>query len=288
MAAPQSVINSPESSAMTLDQWKPLKETFDYRGFLQAYIGLRRISKSQLSLAAGFNRGFVADIISRRRRLKSDTVYALEKTLRVPSIGKKYFRLLVAQDEPELFPEYETEKIAPLLSEMRKRAWNKSYRQVNGSDYSALRKMFNSNDLVSIFAASGLPGVGALLEEIQSRTQFSSQRVRSSLEELMRLGIFKKQGDRYESQDLHVFLQTENVDALLSDSFQRAARQASNRVSQKHSNTDELFFSSTFCVDKKMLPDLKKALRETALKFIDDHIQADANQVVHLLTALHY
>lgn len=271
----------------TPETWEALKKAADYREFLKAYLNHRQISMAQLALAAGFNRGFIGDVLSARRRLKPDSVYNLEQALKIPAAGKKLFRLLVAAEEPDLFPEYSKERLRGLILEFREKSWNRSYRPLQEGESSAVHRMFSRVDLISVYAASGSPGVGATLEEIQIRTQFSERAIKDALEELLKVGIVKRSGERFETQDLHVFLQTQNVNSVLIESFQRSVQAALRRIRSNVSSQEEMFFSSTFCVDKKKLPELKKALRETVLKFIDDSIHAEGDQVVHFMTSMH-
>jgi len=86
---------------------------------------------------------------------------------------------------------------------------------------------------------------------------------------------------------VHVFLQAMGQNQNFVGLFQEMARMASQRIGESLTSDREMFFTSTFCIDEKKMPELKKQLRSTILKFVDDSIQHDGNRTVSLITAFH-
>ena len=95
---------------------KQLQQSTDYRSFLRVYLAGRSLSLSDFARAAGFGRSFPSDVLSKKRRLTSKSAYAFEKALKLPIAGKKFFRLLVALEEHDSFPEISRDGIKCQMS----------------------------------------------------------------------------------------------------------------------------------------------------------------------------
>jgi transcriptional regulator with XRE-family HTH domain len=272
-----------------LQQWSKVKEAKNYRDFLRAYLDERSINLSDLARLTGFARGFPSDVISGRRRLTARTYPAFEKALKIPASGRKLFRLLVAIEEPDIF--YDLKMSPDLLCEavenLRKSAWIKSRRDLATREVPFIENLGQNPHIMSVFAAAGLPGQAASIEQIQKKTQLTRQEVQSSLSALQNSGLIRRIEDLYEPVELHLFLKAFDQSEAITALFQRSCLHASKRSSIAMGSNEELFFASSFCIDSGRLPELKNALRETILKFVDEAMNSDGDRVIQLITALH-
>lgn len=269
------------------DRWNEIRSARDYRSFLKAYVKTREINLSDLARAAGFGRGFPGDVISGKRRLTQKSSYAFEKALKLPAPGKKLFRFLVASEEADLFPEIERDSIAPRIEILRAKPWETSRRNVRELESPSYAKLFEDPRVALIYAAAGEPGKGATYEEIRQRTRLTEEELRAFVEKLERAGLLEIKQDQYMPRDLHLFLESGAMSEILVSYFKRACRTAGERVAANVGSKQEFFFSSAFCVREERLPELKKALRETILKFVDDGIDPNGDRVIQLLASLH-
>lgn len=274
---------------MATKSWERVRSAEDYRSFLRAYLEERELNISDLARAAGYGRGYPSDVIKGKRRLTARSCHAFESALKLPSPGRKLFRLLVARDEPDHFPELDPTRLPAMIQALREKPWGNSRRDVREAESRALKSVFTDPRAALVFAVSGQPGRGASFDLIKNRTGLSDGDLASVLRNLERAGLIKhdEPTSLYEPSDLHLFVKSSGEDRFLASLFQIACGAAANRVSQAASSESEFFFSSVYCVREEVLPELKKALRETVLKFIDESIDADGSRMVRFMTALH-
>jgi len=282
--------NGTERQAKKEEAWTQFKDCNDYRSFLRIYLEQRTMSCSQFAKLSGFARGYAADVISGRRRLTAKTYPAFEQALKVPSSGKKFFRLLVAVAEPDLFPDLKKPSIPKQIDDLRAKSWESARREVEKSNLSnSLESLFLESELIAVWAAAGAPSNGARIAEIKIRTGLPEAVVSRSLQKLAALGIvvYDENKNWYEPKDSHFFFRACQHSEIFIKYFKQAAQNACQRVVLASASEQELFISSTFCVDKEKLPELKKALKKLLLDFVDESIQPNGNQIVKLVSALH-
>lgn len=247
------------------------------------------MSLSDIARASGFGRGFPGDVLAGKRRLTTKSAYAFEQALRLPAAGRKLFRLLVARDEADVFPELDRGRINAGIEELRSKPWSAPRRKVLESESRAIRSVFRDHRAIHVYAAAGRPDRGATLEEIRVRTRLSVEDLRIVLDALERGALlkFNEAEQRYVPQDLHLFVPSGERDELFLRLFRQACVEASERVLPGLMSASEFFFSSTFTVGEKRLPELKQALKDTILRFIDDSIDADGERLTNLTVAFH-
>jgi transcriptional regulator with XRE-family HTH domain len=272
-----------ESSA----SWETVRSADNYRAFLRAYLEERGLSLSDLARAAGFGRGFPGDVISGKRRLTAQSCFAFEKAMKLPPAGRKLFRLLVARDERDVFPELEHNKILQSIESLRAKPWNRSRRDVRDSDAPISRQALQNPSAIAVFAAAGKPESGATLSELRVRTRLSEPELLKAIESLVIAGLLVVEGESYKPTDLHLFFKAGDQKEAFKALFTRATEKSARRAKENVGSDSEMFFTSTFCVEEDRLPALKRALRETILKFVDDSIHPEGDRIVHLLTSLH-
>lgn len=264
-----------------------LRQSKNYRDFLQSYLTARALSLSDFARATGFGRGFPGDIISGKRRLTTKSYYPFEKALKLPLSGRKFFRCLVAIEETDIFLDLSVKEATAILEELRNKNWSPQRRQVQESSDSGFEQILKDQNIISIYAAAGKPETGATFEQIATRSRIPSVKLEQSLQKIESLGLLEKKGERFYPRDLHLFLKTSDRSQILTSLFQNAVKKAHDRIQQAVRSDCEFFFTSQFCVRESDLPDLKAALRETILKFVDESIEPDGDRIVQLVTGLH-
>jgi hypothetical protein len=274
---------------MTPEQsWEQIQKCTSYRELLKTYLLVFDYSLSDLARATGFGRGFPGDIISGKRRLTSKSSFAFEKALKIPTPGKRFFRLLVAKEENDLYPEIDRTRIAFELEQLRSKSWKRVRRSVHEVTTPRFKNQVLDKKALATYAASGSAGVGATLSEIQERTGFSTEEVLKYARELEKLQLFQfKTESHVVPLDQHFFLQTTDQSELLAHTFRQSAKLAVEKLLSESDKKNEFFFNSSFCVRADKMAEFKKDLRETVLKFVDNSTDDDGTRVVHLLTALH-
>lgn len=267
--------------------YRALQQSPDYRSFLKIYLSEKGLNISDFARATGFSRSYPSDVLSKKRRLTQASQAKFEKALKLPAQGKKLFTLLVAAEEKNIFPDWDRSKLRAQIQDLQTRSWVIDRRRLDEAAAPSVEELLGDSRVMSIYAAAGEPEHGASLEEIQKRTRLYGQELDRNLKKLENAGFLKQQDQRYFPKDLHLFLQTANQSQILKTVFSKACRLASERVQNPESN-HEMFFCSSFCIKEEMLPELKIALREIILKYVDDSIRADGDRVVRLVTALHF
>lgn len=264
-----------------------LKASSDYRNFLKNYLAVKGLKISDFARATGFSRGYPSDVLSGKRRLTQKSALKFEKALKLSSLGKKFFSLLVALEEPDLFAELDRSTLAQKILELRQKNWQTDRRKLREIESSSSEELLSDSRVMAIYAAAGEPEKGASLAQIQKRTRLYGQELERNLKKLQAAEFLRQEGEHYFPKDLHLFLETTDQSRLLKSVFQKACRLASESV-QNPQSKQEMFFCSNFCIQEEKLPELKAALRELVLRYIDDAISPDGDRVVRFVTALHF
>lgn len=270
-------------------QWEALKKASDYREFLSTYLEINHLSFADLARTTGFGRGFPSDVVSGRRRLTAKSYSAFENGLKLPLTGKKLFKLLVAKEEIEIFPELRKHQdmIEPWIEELRGKSLPIPHRETSKAKDAPLEKLMRNPQVISVYAAAGEPGKASSLKQICQRTQLSPAVAQSALKDLEKIGLIQQVDGLFEPKDLHLIFKANDASDVVIGLFKQACQMAAQRSAVAMTSNEELFFASRFCIDQARLPELKKSLRELILKFIDESIKADGDRVVHLATTLH-
>lgn len=274
---------------MTLElRWEEIKKAKTYRAMLKTYLEVFDYSLSDFARAAGFGRGFPGDILSGKRRLTAKSSFAFEKALKLPQPGKRFFRLLVAQEEVDVFPEIDRSRVSSELQLVRNKSWKRIRHSAHETAAPEFKNIQLDKRMLATYAGAGNPGTGATLDEVVLRTGFTKEQVLKFAKDLQQLQLLEfKSADFVVPKDQHFFLQTTDQSRLLQQTFKQSAQLAVEKVMSDASKKDEFFFNSSFCIQADKMADFKKELRETILKFIDHSTDDDGTRVVHLLTALH-
>jgi len=269
--------------------WKKTRAARDYRAFLQCYLEDRSLSLSTFARLTGFGRGFPGDVISGKRRLTAKSFPAFERALKLPTPGKKLLRLLVAREEVDLFPDLDRAGLEDQIEQIRKISWARGRRDVKSGEFRVAPHVFRDAESVRVYAAVGKPGSGATLIQIQELSKVASPQLDEILTRLQRADLIKFDSTEqtYELLDLHLFFGDQAHLQLGHAIFQQACARTKQRSTQAFQSRDELFLTSMLCVHESRMSELKLALKETVLKFVDDSLDPSGDQMVQLTVALH-
>ncbi|MGZ3775531.1 MAG: hypothetical protein ACXVCY_09920 [Pseudobdellovibrionaceae bacterium] len=268
-------------------EWDKLKSSSSYREFLRFYLEEKSLSFSDLARAVGCHRGFPKDIISGKRRLTSKSYYDFEKALRIPAEGRKMFRYLVAYEEKDVLPELDRRKLPTLITSLKCKSWSRSRRDITKIENTGIQNILSDPNVSLVFAATGDCQRGASFTEIKQRTRLDDKVLENTLNGLISSRLLKLDSGRYFSSDLHIFIQDLDQKKILSNLFRHASLSASLRASEKWNSDSEFFFLSNICVRKSQMPELKKALKETVLAFVDNSIDEEGDCIVKVMTSFH-
>ncbi len=274
---------------MTADQvWNELKNSKDYRDFLANYLRLRQLSLSDFARATGFGRGFPGDVISGKRRLTAKSSIVFERSLKLPPTGRRLFRLLVALKEEDTYPELERKDLAHEISHLRAKRLV-SPRRIVLEEKIPARILLRPHAL-AVLAACGEPNSWTTLEAIMERTQLPAQRVISLLKDLQGAQfIFPHATEaRFKPSDEHIHIEPQQQSELFVQIFKKATEEAAEKAKTSLGSQEELFFNSTLCVRKENVPELKKALGDVILKFIDSATDSEGERLIKLVVGLHF
>jgi transcriptional regulator with XRE-family HTH domain len=269
------------------ESWNKIRASEDYRSFLKTYLSEFSLSYSDFARVAGVTRGFPSDVIQGKRRLTSQSCFHFEKALKLPAAGRQLFRMLVAKEEPDEFPEFRPVRVLQAIDELRTKTWLEPRRTLHDREAPQARTVFQDRKAALVYASSGEPGKGATFDEMLKRTRLKEAELREVIDRLVAAGILRREEDRLISQELHLFVPAADRNAMFTKIFQNACQAASESVVRAVDSEQDMFFTSAFCVKESQLPMLKAALRETVLRFVDNSIAPDGDRIVHLISALH-
>lgn len=284
----ESSVKGIRKSELQLSDLYSLVSSVDYRTFVKTYLKMRNLNFSDFSRAANCTRAFTNQVLSNKRRLTAKSVYTFEQAFKLPLNAKKIFRLLVAKEEVDLFPEMDRSNLDDQIKKLQTNVLSKPRKDYNDPDYTQMDKTLEvTHQTVSIFAACGDCNAGASLEQLYQRTRLAENVLNKNIDLLLRMNLLEKKGDLYFPINMHIFMQTKTRIELLDIIFKTAMNAASSRFTQVADGSSELFFASQFCINESQLPALKKELTETILKFVDDSTENNGDRVLKLVTALH-
>lgn len=249
---------------------------------------MRNLNFSDFSRAANCTRAFTNQVLSNKRRLTAKSVYTFEQAFKLPSNAKKIFRLLVAKEEVDLFPEMDRSNLENQIRKLQMSIENKSRKDYSEADYTQIDQNLEiTHQAISIFAACGDHDNGSTLDQLYQRTRLAENVLIKNIDILVKMNLLEKKGDLYFPINLHIYLQTKTSSELLNIVFKTAVNAATARLGHVTDEANEFFFASQFCINESHLPALKRELRETILKFVDDSLVSNGDRVAKVVTALH-
>lgn len=265
-------------------EWAYLREANSYRDFLLRYLEQKKITMSQFAFAAGYTRGFPGEVLSGKRRLTTKSCLSFEKAMKIPPQGRRLFRYLVAIAEPDTFPDIDRLNLDSKIHEVRQKAWGR-FVKITPNSHSDFAELFRNPALMHTFAACGQIGEKINIESVRLRAQLTETELSKNLEKLIRIGVVSENNGFYSPVDQHLFLHSPG--GMLAKVFIEATNRAQKRVSIAAKSESEMFFVSTFSIQKNRLPELKKRWREVVLQFVDEAMINEGDTVVQLQTSLH-
>jgi hypothetical protein len=280
--------SAPKRSELQISDLCNLVLSTDYRTFVKTYLQMKNLNFSDFSRSANCTRAFTNQVLSSKRRLTAKSVYTFENAFKLPLNAKKIFRLLVAKEEADLFPEMDRSNLENQIVKLQMSIESKSRKDFSEADFVKIDKDLEiTHQAISIFAASGDHNSGSTLEELYQRTRLAENVLIKNIDLLIKMNLLEKRQDRYFPVNLHVYLQTKSKSELLNIVFKTAINSTASRLGHITEDSNEFFFASQFCINESQMPALKRELRESILKFVDESLVSNGDRVVKVLTALH-
>jgi hypothetical protein len=264
--------------------WDKIKKAKNYREFLAFYFEIRKITASTFARSADCHRGFPLDVISGKRRLTSKSSLQFEKALKLPVQGKKLFKYLVAAEESDTYLSIPRLNLIEKIDQLRHQSWEPT-KTVDSN--SKIIQLLKNDKIPTIFAATGNAKDGANIEEIQSRTRFERSTLESLLKKMCDFQILYIKNNRYFSDMSHFSVLGSQKNEIILELFQKQCSMTSATVKSNWNSDNHLFFASKLCVRENQMPELKKALKETLLQFVDESLDENGDSVAHLLLGFH-
>lgn len=264
--------------------WDKIKRAKNYREFLALYFEIRNIKASTFARSADCHRGFPLDVIAGKRRLTSKSSLQFEKALKLPIQGKKLYKYLVAAEEPDTYINIPRMNLSEKIEQLRHQSWEASKTEDTNSKMIQLLK----NDKVPlIFAATGNAKVGARIEEIQKRTCLDVVVLEATLKKMCEFQLLQFKNNRYFSDTSHFSILGSRKNEIILDLFQKQCLLTSSTAKSNWDSANNLFFASKLCVRENQMPELKKALKETLLQFVDEAMDEGGDCIAHLSLGFH-
>lgn len=266
-----------------------LRKALNYRSFLKIYLKERKLSASALALRAGFHRSFLSHLLNGKRRITAKNSYAIEKVLQVPAKAKLFFRLLVALEEADLYPEIPRTSITMRLEDLKKKSWSNPRRQTAPVDPSDVENIFLNPNIMTIFAACGEPQYPASLSTVIQRSRIKPELVARGLNDLIAAGLVKHDSEAqvFETTDIHLYLRLKNKNLVFESLMINAINETSRRLPTGIQSDEEFFFVSQLCIRRDNMPALKEGLRKLIIEFTDNAIDTNGDSIIKLFTAFH-
>lgn len=276
------------------DDLKKLVSTLTYREFIVTCIEVRsqngrRFGYSDIARKASFkSRSFPRDVTLGSKKLTPASLEKFILGLGLKGTLAEYFKTLVEIEIPECRNyKFQFEKAENKLRNLRSRLLKKSHSVSNSTtEKQNPDAPFELSAIPKVYAALGVPDIGATVHELRQRTELPSIQIHPILQKLLAAGLIRKNKDRFIAQENHLNLPDLKQSAIFKQFFLNSLVEASQKA-RTHFNSDEnLFFSSSFSIKKSDLPSLKNDLRETLLRYVDDSEKPQGDKVVSLACAM--
>jgi uncharacterized protein (TIGR02147 family) len=269
---------------------KILTSRSNYREFILSCIEIRnkkgrRFGYSDIARRGAFkSRSFPREVALGKKNLTHSSLQKFVIGLGLKGILAEYFRALVELETPECRTQnFQSDKLENKLRNLRSRLLKKSFANV---DTKVSEAPFELAHIPQVYAALGLPLVGATLSEIKKRTSLPIDEIATVIEKLLKSGFIEQQGQRYLAKQNHLNLPGLKQSQIFKEFFLKTVAEASMKARSHFDSDEDLFFSSSFSVKKSDLRQLKNELREVLLRYVDDAEKPQGDSVVSMACAL--
>ncbi len=242
-----------------------LLKSSNYRGFLQSYLVLKKEYNSNFSLdvfrkKTGFkSKGHIHDIISGRKRISNTSLNKFSRALTLSHELKSYFKTLVYLEEADTRPMSwkKTSKLQERIKSLETQILNSSNKK---------NIPINSIKDIHVLCALG-DEMGADIEEICQRTQFSQIFVSKALRRLLDHKIISMKSNKYLLDRKHSFYSGQSSELfqnLYLDSLKTSLRHAK----LDFNNKSKLFYLNNFSISSKDKERLIEELKEIINSYV--------------------
>lgn len=231
-----------------------------------------KYSMGYIFKAAGLSsKGYLSDILSGRRRLKTQHVRGMAKAMSLPKKVENWLHILVECEQ-----EKDPRKRESLL---RKR---ESVRKQLGIHHKLYKSKSPVSLLIDVFSGLSLTEGKASSESLlQFFPGYTEREITNALEDLQAEGMLSKSGDTYVSLKSHLMLSDRTYPEQHLEFLEQSIEKAKNNVRPWLRHNQESFFeSSLVSVNKeqykKLLPELKNLFE----RFQCEVETNDANELI--------
>lgn len=242
-----------------------------YREFLkEAFAQLKaanpRFSYATFARRSGIkSRSFLCDVIEGRKRLSPRSIPSVALGLGLSSSERDFFTLLVARDEPDLFPSPSRAEISNRMENLRLRL------DPNVPALPAAERFFDNQLWPYVYAALGTPEEGRTVADLARILSVPVLVVQKTVEEMAQCDVvrFHRETGAVLPGKAHLmFAQAGRVFEFRHFWIENAKTHL-KRAQANFAASDTLYFASAFSVDKAQLPKLRSALNEVLAQFVD-------------------
>ena len=267
----------------SFEELKNLTSRSNYREFILSCIEIRsrkgrRFGYADIARKASFrSRSFPRDVALGQKSLTLQSLQKFTTGLGLKGDLAEYFKTLVELETPECRAQnYKIEKAESKLRNLRSRLLKKSFSSIDDKNNEA---PFEVASIPQVYAALGLPLVGATSLEIQKRTNLPADEISLVLEKLLDTDFIEQRGPRFVAKQNHLNLPGLKKSQIFKEFFLKTMSEASV-MARRHFDSDEnLFFSSSFSVKKS-------ELRDVLLRYVDESEKPQGDSVVSMACAL--
>lgn len=264
---------------------KQVAECENYRDLLKLQLsqptGKKPKSWAGLAKSAGFSsKSFLRDMLAGKKRLTARSLPKVIKAFKLEGDVQVLFEYLVKREEEDIRQASETESfIKKQLSKTRRRILNQGQPQTH-------TKIYEIPMLIDVYAALGSTTNGVTVESVAKKTKFSITQIHNCLATLIDYELVRKTGVRYLPTENHLIFNKLGSEDAFKSFYEALLHEALGATGDRFKSEQDLFFASVLSVKKTQLPEIRHALRNTLLRFIDENEDEDGESLVHLSTTL--
>jgi uncharacterized protein (TIGR02147 family) len=274
-------------SVQTQLPWVLLEST-DERDFLGRWYAWAKENKSGLTYAvltrrAGFSsRSYVRDVMTGKRRLTMDALPRFVKAMELKGDFRRFFLLLV-QSSPNRFDREGDAKVQDKITRLKSRV--KADLEPGRFPLHA-QSLYKEKNRLEIYAALGTREEGATLEEITQRTGYPKENCLKTLLQMIEDGAVCRGNleTHFFARESHLVLPKIGHQEIFKTSYLRLLEETKTQAKKEFESEDQLFMSSVFSIDPKLMPDFKNELRQLLIRFVDTAENPRGKKVVRLVT----
>lgn len=247
----------------------------NYRRFILKVLESEpRLNQAKLAARAQIkSRSFVTDLLKGSKRITPKTLPRFVEALKLKGAQKQLFEFLVMREERDCRPPRLTEE--KILESIAK--YSQSSEKTRAEILSKKEVVFSSKDVFTVYAALGVPGVGATILEIKQRTMLAESSIKLVLDHLVRHGLLEKIGEKYSVTEANIDLS--GLGITFKKSYLESLSEILQRANAMEAGRGDLFYRAALSIDGKRVPELRSRIRELIQEFVNQEQSLEGDQV---------